>query len=342
MQKKQIHVFYKTLLVALTEKSFLRKAGLKKKTVLSLLQRERWLDGLEDILRGEVSCAAVLELCAEAMETLAGKTPQEGWLSYTYRFLIREIYPARKDISLEPLPRGAVFFYLAALRVFMEQERERLPFSRTRDFAFAEEQEVAESPYREEYGRFLECFRGQWIYELMRLGREVMPFDTLAHVAGVHHVAMHVGRQLAEAGVPVDLGLISGAAAGHDIGKYAVQLIFQELRRRFQYPVYARRILGGQRRHGAHRIQLMSRNRFYVGLDPRPSAGIAAGNRQNRPHPSSLRPQKISFSRRAAASMSGCAITDDTTASPSIPRFRKQAAFSGPMPPIATIGTGTA
>ena len=115
MQKKQIHVFYKTLLVALTEKSFLRKAGLKKKTVLSLLQRERWLDGLEDILRGEVSCAAVLELCAEAMETLAGKTPQEGWLSYTYRFLIREIYPARKDISLEPLPRGAVFFYLAAL-----------------------------------------------------------------------------------------------------------------------------------------------------------------------------------------------------------------------------------
>ena len=206
MQKKQIHVFYKTLLVALTEKSFLRKAGLKKKTVLSLLQRERWLDGLEDILRGEVSCAAVLELCAEAMETLAGKTPQEGWLSYTYRFLIREIYPARKDISLEPLPRGAVFFYLAALRVFMEQERERLPFSRTRDFAFAEEQEVAESPYREEYGRFLECFRGQWIYELMRLGREVMPFDTLAHVAGVHHVAMHVGRQLAEAGVPVDLG----------------------------------------------------------------------------------------------------------------------------------------
>ena len=220
MQKKQIHVFYKTLLVALTEKSFLRKAGLKKKTVLSLLQRERWLDGLEDILRGEVSCAAVLELCAEAMEMLAGKTPQEGWLSYTYRFLIREIYPARKDISLEPLPRGAVFFYLAALRVFMEQERERLPFSRTRDFAFAEEREVAESPYREEYGRFLECFRGQWIYELMRLGREVMPFDTLAHVAGVHHVAMHVGRQLAEAGVPVDLGLISGAAAGHDIGKY--------------------------------------------------------------------------------------------------------------------------
>lgn len=31
MQKKQIHAFYKTLLAALTEKGFLRKAGLKKK-----------------------------------------------------------------------------------------------------------------------------------------------------------------------------------------------------------------------------------------------------------------------------------------------------------------------
>ena len=47
-----------------------------------------------------------------------------------------------------------------------------------------------------------------------------MPFDLLAHVAGVHYVAMHVARQLFEAGVPIDLRLISGAAACHDIGKY--------------------------------------------------------------------------------------------------------------------------
>lgn len=113
MNQKQTQAFYKTLAAALTEKDFLRKAGLKKKTILALLGKRRWLEGLEGVLREEVSCGAVLGLC-----------------------------------------------------------------------------------------------------------REAMPFDTLAHVAGVQHVAMRVGRQLAKAGVPVDLGLISGAAAGHDIGKY--------------------------------------------------------------------------------------------------------------------------
>jgi len=33
-------------------------------------------------------------------------------------------------------------------------------------------------------------------------------------------VATHVGRQLNKAGIDVNLGLVSGAAAGHDIGKY--------------------------------------------------------------------------------------------------------------------------
>lgn len=220
MNQKQIHTFYKTLLAALTEKDFLRKAGLKKKDVLALLEKERWLEGLEGVLREEVSCGAVLQLCTGAMERIAGKRPQEGWLSYIYRFLIWENYPARKDISLETLPKGAVWFYLKTLRVFLEHEQGNMPFVRTRDFAFATEAEVAESPYREEYRQFLECFRSRWIYELMRIGREVMPFDTLAHVAGVHFIAMHIGRQLEKAGAPVDLGLISGAAAGHDIGKY--------------------------------------------------------------------------------------------------------------------------
>ena len=39
-------------------------------------------------------------------------------------------------------------------------------------------------------------------------------------IGGVHYVAMFAGRQLARTQVPVDLGLVSGAAAGHDIGKY--------------------------------------------------------------------------------------------------------------------------
>ena len=46
------------------------------------------------------------------------------------------------------------------------------------------------------------------------------PFETLSHIAGVHHVAMTVARGLKKAGGPIDLALSSGAAAGHDLGKF--------------------------------------------------------------------------------------------------------------------------
>ena len=71
-----------------------------------------------------------------------------------------------------------------------------------------------------EYRQFLRRFQGEYIYELLRLGREVTPFRTLEHIAGVHHVAMSVSRAFKAGGGLIDLGLMSGAAAGHDLGKF--------------------------------------------------------------------------------------------------------------------------
>lgn len=221
MGTKLVYTIYKEIQAALSEKDFLKQAALKKKDILSYLKKAPWLAGIEAILeRGEVSCEAVLSLCREGMDAIVGKTPEKGWLPHIYDSLIKEIYPERKDLTVEPISKGAVLFYLEVLRVFLQWEKEYLPYERTRDFRFATAEEIADSPYLEQYIRFLTAFRQEYVQELMRIGREVMPFDTLAHVAGVHHIAMHVGRQLAKAGVPVDLGLISGAAAGHDIGKY--------------------------------------------------------------------------------------------------------------------------
>ena len=54
----------------------------------------------------------------------------------------------------------------------------------------------------------------------MRLGTEVTPFNTLGHIGGVTYVALFMARQLHRRQVPVDVALIAGAAALHDIGKY--------------------------------------------------------------------------------------------------------------------------
>lgn len=220
MGKKQAAMLYKRIQNALCEKTFLKKAAWKKKEIVLLMEKEQWLAGIDAVLREEVSCGAVLSLCADAMERMAGKTPEKGWLPHIYDTLLKGLYSGRRDICPESISQGAVLFYLEVLRVFLREEKERLPHVRTRDFAFATAEEIADSPYLEQYIRFLTAFREEYVYELMRIGREIMPFDTLAHVAGVHHIAMHIGRQLKKAGVPVDLGLISAAAAGHDIGKY--------------------------------------------------------------------------------------------------------------------------
>lgn len=221
MNKKRGAAIYRGLYMALTDKDFLRKTGLKKKSIATFLDKDYWFHAIDAITETEeISCEKVLFYCEEMLASLAKEVPKEGWLSYTFRFLIKDMYPHRKDITLDVYERRAIYFYLEVLRVFLAYEKEKLPFGINRDFAFATAEEMKNSPYEAQYAKFLSRFDEQYIYEIMRIGREVSPFDTLAHVAGVHYIAMHIGRQLAKANVPVDLGLISGAAAGHDLGKY--------------------------------------------------------------------------------------------------------------------------
>lgn len=133
--------------------------------------------------------------------------------------MIRKIYPQRDNMAVTGQNEKAVVFYLESL-LFLIKEEERLPFCGIRDFVFAAESELVGSPYEEEYKCFLRYFSDTYLYELMRMGPEIMPFDMLAHVAGVHHIVIHTARQLEKTGIPVDLLLISGVAAAHDISKY--------------------------------------------------------------------------------------------------------------------------
>ncbi len=220
MRKTQALAIFKELQETLTQKGFLETIGRKRKEMLSLLEKKSWTAGINAILQGEISCEAVLSLCADVMAALAGKQPKKGWLPHIYDWIVKRLFAGRDDLSIEEGLDAAVLFYLQVLRAFLQWEKGALPYERTRDFRFATAEEIGDSPYLEQYIRFLQAFRMDYMQELMRIGREIMPFDTLAHVAGVHHIAMHVGRQLKKVGVPVDLGLISGAAAGHDIGKY--------------------------------------------------------------------------------------------------------------------------
>ena len=183
------------------------------------LETEGYMQRFVPLFQGRrLRCADVLALCRPELDALSGgAAPQQGWLAYTYDFARRLLYPERD--TPEPFGPGAVFF-LSVLQVLFAAENEVLPPDPAWTFRLLTEAELSGSACAASYVQMLRCWKREYVYELMRLGLEATPYRTLEHIAGVHHVAMTAGRALHRAGIPVDLALVSGSAAGHDIGKF--------------------------------------------------------------------------------------------------------------------------
>ena len=187
--------------------------------LLRALETEGYMQRFAGLFNGtRLRCADVLALCRPELDALSGgAAPQQGWLAYTYDFARRLLYPERD--TPEPFGPGAVFF-LSVLQVLFAAEAELLPHDPAWTFDFLADDELAGSPSAPSYQRFLRLWRREFVYELMRLGLEVTPYRTLEHIAGVHHIAVTAARALGKSGVAVDVALVSGAAAGHDLGKF--------------------------------------------------------------------------------------------------------------------------
>ena len=179
---------------------------------------QRWAQArfFEEFLpvRQRLACRALIEAAVEAMPDIP--VPEGGWCSCVLSDATARLYPQHRRPATEPQEDFALCALLA-IQLLLEEERRALPFDWHIDFAFCADEEAAGSPF---YSRFLQVWRQDFVYELLRLGSELTPFSTLQHIAMVHHVAMTAGRALRRSGAAVDLALTSAAAAGHDIGKF--------------------------------------------------------------------------------------------------------------------------
>ena len=179
---------------------------------------ERWAQArfAEEFLplRQRLCCVKLIETAAEAMPELPA--PEGGWSGYVLSDAIARLYPQHRQEATEQQEDFALCALLA-VQLLLAEERRTQRFDMTMDFAFCTDEEAAGSPF---YQRFLQVWRQDFVYELLRLSRELTPFSTLQHIAMVHHVAMTAGRALRRGGAAVDLALTSAAAAGHDIGKF--------------------------------------------------------------------------------------------------------------------------
>ena len=179
---------------------------------------QRWAQArfFEEFLpvRQRLACRALIEAAVEAMPDIP--VPEGGWCSCVLSDATARLYPQHRRPATEPQEDFALCALLA-IQLLLEEERRALPFDWHIDFAFCADEEAAGSSF---YPRFLQVWRQDFVYELLRLGSELTPFSTLQHIAMVHHVAMTAGRALRRSGAAVDLALTSAAAAGHDIGKF--------------------------------------------------------------------------------------------------------------------------
>ena len=186
--------------------------------LLERLESENYIQRFAPLYDGtRLRCGDVLELCRPELTELSGGEPEGGWLHFAYDFARRQLFPEKEAPAA--YDAGAVFF-LSLLQVLFTAEREKLPFDPAWDFDFLSETEAADCACGASYRQMLRQWKREYVYEMMRLGLEVTPYRTLEHIAGVHHIALTCGRALRRSGTVVDLALVSGSAAGHDLGKF--------------------------------------------------------------------------------------------------------------------------
>ncbi len=257
MLKKEASVLFARLMDILTQHPDFHAAQLSKKALRELLQSCGFRGGLGLLLAKQTyDSRDVLTLCLPVMERLCSEEQPENWLLFIYSVLRDTLFPPEgsQPHSLERV--RASLFYLGVYRVLIEEEQQQRPFGPDTHFQFASSEECKGSPTQQQYLAFLRIVQSSFFVELMRIGRDTMPFDMLGHVAGVHYVAMRMARQLKEKGVVVDIPLISAAAATHDIGKYGCR---GEEQKRIPYLhyYYTEQWL---KRHGLHAIAHVAAN----------------------------------------------------------------------------------
>ena len=166
---------------------------------------------------GDTVCQDVLDLCWPDLQAL-DPGAKDTWLHRLYVHLSDNLFPdASSGHPAWPL-RLDEALYLTVLDMVLSWQEET--FDPLLDLLVVPENALPSSRVAEQYRLFQKAVKESHLIALMRIGREIMPFDPASHTIGVHNVALHTAMMAVKAGIPVDLPLVSGAALGHDVGKF--------------------------------------------------------------------------------------------------------------------------
>lgn len=206
------------------------------KKLVAYINTKGFVSNLLDILESnKLTCKSLLALFDDFIKI---NNTNEEILSLIYQYALKKSFPHAVNVKFSIELEILSIAYLEVLRVISQYERllgnrilnSKYPLT----FLNLEEEKELNNPT--EYRRFKKVFKNNYVYEMMILNQEITGHNTLDHVSGVHYLSVYIGRQLRDLGLPIDLGRVSGAAAGHDIGKFGC--IGEELKRVAYYHYY--------------------------------------------------------------------------------------------------------
>lgn len=224
MQKKNLSDIQDRLTKVLLEDTFLEKSFFDKLQIKQSLSASSLFTELTLLLETtQCKCNDILYFCRVVFADLFHETPKEGWLDYAYKYTLFQSFPQALDEEPDVKYTSQVLLYLHVLRTInafhtkILPRKDDLPYL-TLNLLTKKEIEGLSNP--NEYKKFLNIYQEKYVIEMMQLHQELSKHNTYDHICAVHFIALKIGRQLFKSGLPVDLGRVSGAAAGHDIGKY--------------------------------------------------------------------------------------------------------------------------
>lgn len=209
---------------SMLDQKFLEASGISSKTMQERIAREDFIEmiyEIDDIVdeAGRFHSGDVLNICKKYVPELS-KTPKDGWLEHCRLYYLHLIFPHLDGPADSRAFMHGRNIFMQILRGVYAYERIEAPFDPLYDIHLLSEQEIKKYMYTSEYLTLRELVTDNFVYEFMRLSNDLIPGKILGYVGAVHYLALYTGRQLREAGYDIDLGLLSAAAATHEIGKY--------------------------------------------------------------------------------------------------------------------------
>ncbi|SCY51448.1 cytidyltransferase [Alkaliphilus peptidifermentans] len=202
---------------------FLENLNLDKTKIKQELEGPYFIAKITHIAEeNDYSCEAVYELVNNLLTIHWGAEQPHNPLFYIYQFTLSFSFPSSVEIQLNKEWDTSCLIYLNVLKLLcdIQKQSDDGTLQSKYPLEFLTTEEMEHYKVSQEYRGFVNFFNTEFIYEMMKLNQEVVGHNTLDHICGVHHLALHIGKQLFNSGIPIDLGRVSGAAAGHDLGKF--------------------------------------------------------------------------------------------------------------------------